>query len=327
MDIRKIEGEPEIAAASSLAEREHRLLRGSLPYLPARSAADFAGRIAWVAREGIVLGLFEEGGLAAFLGGFVLEDFRNAGPGAYCPDWCHGADPLAWGDAAASGAAFGAYRALYRELAPIWRFGGASIHAVSAYATDSPCLEALAMTGFGRIMMDASRPAAELSAALREGRSEPSGAAIRRAEPCDAAALARLDAGLASHIATSPVLMPRPRGRDEALWLRWLEEPTAVAFVAADADGPFGFMKAEEPQLDVSYAVHGEGTLAIDGLFVEPARRGRGIGRALLAAMADHARETGRGLVSVDCETMNPEAYGFWSKSFAPLSFGLERRT
>jgi GNAT superfamily N-acetyltransferase len=79
--------------------------------------------------------------------------------------------------------------------------------------------------------------------------------------------------------------------------------------------------------LDVSYAVHGPLTLAIDGLFVERSWRGRGAARALLAAMAVYAKASGAELVSVDCETSNPEAFSFWPRFFTPLAWGFERGT
>jgi GNAT superfamily N-acetyltransferase len=328
MTIREIGRGPDCEAAAALASAGHAALRAELPFLPGRDGGAFRGRIEWIIDNGRVLGLFEGELLVAFLGGFVIEDFRNAGPGAFCPDWCHGA---------AEGArAFDAYRSLYRELAPGWRTQGASLHAAGAYATDDPALAALAATGFGRIVLDAAQEARTLaeglardSAGARGG--EPSGAdrgaATRRATEADAASLAALDAGLAAHIGASPIFMPRTHGRDEAGWIEWLGRESAVAFVAELRGRIAGFMKAEAPQFDVSYAVHGESTLAIDGLFVEPASRGAGVGAALLAATAAEALARGKDLVSVDCETTNPEAYAFWSRRFEPVAYSFERRT
>ena len=87
-----------------------------------------------------------------------------------------------------------------------------------------------------------------------------------------------------------------------------------------------GFIKAQEPQADVSHAVHGPATLAINGTYVKPGSRSAGVGTLLLASLAGHARATGREIISVDCETANLEAYGFWSRWFMPVSWGLERR-
>jgi GNAT superfamily N-acetyltransferase len=326
MKIREIEGKIEIEAAAALSAAEHARMRARLPFMPGRGERAFAPRIEWMTRNGVVLGLFEGSSLEAFLGGFIIEEYRNLGKGAFCPDWCHGAA----GGASSGERAFRAYRALYRELAPRWTAEGASIHSVAAYATDTAAIEALSLTGFGRIVMDAARPTAELAADMaatpRGPAAAAAGASVRAALPSDAAALAGLDAVLASHIAASPVLMPRTRGRSEEEWVEWLGGAQAIAMLAEAEGRAVGFIKAEEPQFDVTFAVHDERTLAIDGMFVEPALRGRGLGRELLAALVEHADAAGKSLVSVDCETTNPEAYAFWSARFRPVTWSFERR-
>ena len=87
-----------------------------------------------------------------------------------------------------------------------------------------------------------------------------------------------------------------------------------------------GFIKAQEPQSDVTYTVHGNGTLAINGMYVDAEARRGGVASRLLSELIDHAAEAGKNIVSVDCETTNPEAYGFWSHWFTPVTWSLERR-
>lgn len=306
----------QIEAAAELAQREHGRLRASLPFLPARDPAHYAAKLEWLAEHGEVVGVFDSGRLGAFLGGFVVADFRHAGPGAFCPDWSHGAD-------ADGSRATARYRQLYRELARRWRSSGARIHAAAAYATDTAALEALVSTGFGRIVEDAARPLAELAAALDR---EPDGG-VRRAGKGDAETLAALEVGLAAHLEGSPVFLPHPRGRTAAAWTAWLAEPDARAYLVQERGEALGYIKAQEPQIDVSDAVHGPTTLAINGLFVRPAARGRGLARSLLAALVREAAAAGKTIASVDCETTNLEAWDFWTHWFAPVAYGHERRT
>lgn len=315
--IRRLRGPRDLEAASRLAAAGHARLREALPFLPARESGHFLPKLEWMAREGMILGLWDGTGLRAFLGGFILENFRNAGRGAFCPDWCHGAEPGV--------PAFEAYRALYRELAPRWKAQGAHIHAAALYATEDEAMRAFSMTGFGRVVMDAARPAADLLAELA-----PEGGAeylVRRAGEADAPALAGLNAALAAHIGASPILLTDARGADEAAWRAWFAEPEAVAFLALDGDAAAGYLKAQEPQIDVTDAVHASRTLALNGAYVRPAHRGRGAGRSLLLALARHARDTGKELLSVDCETANPEALAFWTRGFRPVTWSFERRT
>lgn len=341
MNIEKLTDRGELAEAAELAAAEHALLRETLPRLPPRDAADYLPKLEWMAREGEVLGLREGGALVAFLGGFILEDFRNAGPAAYSPDWCHGAarQEASKDQASKRTSAFHAYRLLYRELAERWVGRGIRLHAASAYATDSAALEALSLTGFGRIVLDAAVEANELFrdlsqelspaiALAEQERSSPQveAIAVRRATRADAAELAVLNARLAAHIGASPVLMPGTHGADEAEWAVWLQGSDACCFIAEHGGRAIAYIRAEAPQFDVSDAVHGEKTLAINGLFALPEERGRGTATLLLTALAEEAVRRGMEIVSVDCETTNLEAYAFWSRRFAPVTWSFERR-
>lgn len=305
----------DIASAAILSTLSHERLRSKLPFLPARSEDDFVPRIERMTREGIVLGIFGAGGLAAYLGALPIENHRNAGPGSFGPDWCHGTIP---GTDHAR-----AYRQLYRELAPQLISLGCRIHSFAFYTSECEIVKAMALTGFGHIVMDAARPTAELLGELQTGSTDIE---IGRASRQDATELSRLNTALVAHIAAAPVLMPTPRGMDAATWEEWLSEPERVALLAWKEGKVVGYIKAEEPQIDVSYAVHSKSTLAINGMYVESDSRCVGVGKLLLASLVREAAEVGKEIVSVDCETTNPEAYAFWSKWFEPVAYGLERR-
>ena len=85
-----LETPADLASAAALSLSQHQALRQSQPWLPEKSLADLAGPLEWVAGEGLLWGLGRPGGLDAFWGGFVLDNFRNLGPGGFCPDFAHG---------------------------------------------------------------------------------------------------------------------------------------------------------------------------------------------------------------------------------------------
>lgn len=315
MQPRSVSTPAQVAAAAALAHRAHEGLRRQLAYLPRRDPGSYADRLTWLADHGRIVGLFSHDRLDAFLGGFVLGDFRHCGPGAFCPDWAHGTT-------ASGPQATWQYRVLYRELAASWFDQGVRTHAVAAYVTADAALNALALTGFGRIMVDAARPQTDLQAAL----DHTTLAGTRRATAADAEALARLEQHLVAHLARAPVFFRHPEGRDPAAWVAWLEQPDARAWVVSTAGEIAGYIKAQAPQLDVSDAVHDPATLAINGLVIHPEARRQGLARCLLAALVHGAGEEQRALISVDCETANLEAWGFWTRWFEPVAFGHERR-
>ena len=329
--VRALTGD-DVAAAAEVAALCHARLVAQAPHLPRRVAEDYQGKLAWLVEHGIVLGLWRDGQLAAFLGGFRIENFRHAGPGVFSPDWANGAaDPAA---------AFDDHRALYRAIAPLWLDADARLHAVAVLASAAESIEALSLTGFGRIVLDAAAPTSDVVARTGAGAtagvatagsatdddSTAAGVTTRRATGDDAEAIAAMEERLAAHIGASPVFFPNPRGDDATWWRTWLAEPTSVAVLAESAGAPIGYVKAEDPQDDVSDVVHDPTCLAINGMWCDPSARGRGVGTALVSALAAHAATAGKTLMSVDCETHNLEAYGFWTRFFAPVTWGFERR-
>jgi len=367
MNIILIQNAANIEAAAAIALDNHIALRRARPYLPARELGDFIPRIEWMTKEGTVYGLESENTLLAFLGWFPLDNLRNLGSGALTPDWCLG---VRSGDVDHKRSARETSRLispLFRKLIEDIKRAGLSVHAVGVPASEAALLDECGFLGYGRIVLDAARPTADLLAEIpstatttptRSSTSptatqcvgEPRDVNVRQATKADAPDLARLDERLARHIGASPVCMPDAKGSTIAEWEAWLDEPGTVTFVAegciAGERRPVGFIKADRPHFDVSWFVHGESTLAICGLFVEEAWRGRrvdgvesgeaarypggaigpSLGACLVRAIAEHAAARGCALVSVDCETHNPEARAFWLSRFEPVSWSFERR-
>lgn len=141
-----------------------------------------------------------------------------------------------------------------------------------------------------------------------------------------ALALSALDASLARHISDPPVLMSDTRGDTVDGWVEWLADPDTVTFVAESAEGLVGFVKADPPHFDVSWFVHDTATLAVCGLYVEHFARGMNVASSLLRALVTEGVMRGYSLISVDCETHNPEARSFWLSRFGPVSWTFERR-
>lgn len=326
MTITHIENDKEILSAAKLAFAAHLALLDANPFLPARTLDDYAVRIGWMVREGTVFGAFEGESLVAFLGYFKIDNFRNAGPGGYSPDWCMG---LAEGKEASW-----FFRQLMRSLLADADEAGLGIHAVSVYSSLGKVREEFSLTGYGGIVLDAARLVEDLAREMAGCRQDgwrfaecmSAGTVIRPATVADASRLAALDAALAAHVGAAPVLMPDTHGSTAEEWHDWLSSEERRAIVAC-CDGEIaGFIKAEEPQFDVSYAVHSPDTFAIDGLYVDPRFRGKGLARQLLASLTDDALARGKSLMSVDLETMNPEAFRFWTRYFRPVTWSLERR-
>ena len=340
MNIILIQDAARIAEASAIAFENHCRLQALYPWLPEKKIDEFRDRIGWMTREGSVYVLVDDDAIRAFLGWFTLDHFRNLGPGALTPDWCFGVAGDASGFERSPGwlertSVSGLERGLdprevSRLMSPLVRrlisdikAAGLWIHAVGVPASGAAFLEEFSMLSYGRIVLDAARPTDEL---LALPCPEPEGFIVRQAVMDDASDLAELDARLARHIGSPPVLMPDAHGDTTEDWKEWIARPDTFTFVAEHSGKLVGFIKADPPHDDVSWFVQGDSTLAICGLYVDPSIRGRSVGDNLLRALVTAGAERGYTLVSVDCETHNPEARAFWTARFKPVTWSFERR-
>lgn len=143
--------------------------------------------------------------------------------------------------------------------------------------------------------------------------STPSEVAIRAARPVDLDAIVRL---CADHAAYERAPLPGPGLRERLAVALFGEPPRAACFVA-EIDGRVeGYATCA---LEFS-TWRGGDHLHLDCLFVEAGRRGHGVGRRLVDAVARHAAELG--IVHLEWQTpaWNADAVRFYERLGATAS-------
>jgi GNAT superfamily N-acetyltransferase len=158
------------------------------------------------------------------------------------------------------------------------------------------------------------------------GNDRPDGLTMRLLEPEDAEVLAPLADALAEHVAAPPTSVYVPRGCDAAYHRSWLAEPGHWVWLAEVAGAPVGYLRAQAETDDVAWVVQAADVLAVSGAYVLPEYRGRGMATALLDTALAHARALGKAACSVDFESQNETAVGFWLRHFAPVCVSVLRR-
>ena len=166
-------------------------------------------------------------------------------------------------------------------------------------------------------------------AQLPGGRTKDlSGEVPRRATHDDLAVVTALWIQLTDHhAAIDPHFALRPGAEAEARRLleAQLRDPDTAIFVAGDPERPDAFAIACVRRAP---PIHPETCRAeITDLYVSPARRRRGCGRALVAAAIRWARERGAERVETHVSPRNPEAQAFWrSEGYGVHMHVLHRR-
>jgi GNAT superfamily N-acetyltransferase len=136
-------------------------------------------------------------------------------------------------------------------------------------------------------------------------RQPPAGWAVRPAVAADAAALARLCMAHAAYERLPPTPTDHAERLADALdagrlraWLGWLDGE-AVGYASATPDFS---------------TLAGAPFLHLDCLYLEPAVRGLGLGRELLAAVARHARSLGCTQLQWQTPVWNADAIRFYDR-------------
>ena len=129
---------------------------------------------------------------------------------------------------------------------------------------------------------------------------------VRAARPTD---LARMVSLLDLLFAIEADFRPDPARQRQGLTLL-LDDERARVLVAERADGVVGMCTG---QLVVSTAEGGP-ALLVEDVVVDPDHRGRGVGRALLAALADWARGRGVRRLQLLADGSNGPALAFYDR-------------
>lgn len=85
-------------------------------------------------------------------------------------------------------------------------------------------------------------------------------------------------------------------------------------------------MKVAPIEDGAAWVVNGDRKIAVNGAYVKPEHRGKGIAKVLLSTIMDWAAKEGLIRCSVDFEATNLEASRFWLKYFQPVCRSMVRR-
>lgn len=249
--------------------------------------------------------------LVGYLGWFIVNNFRRTDQkAAYCPEWGH---------AAVAGIQPRVYRALYRSAATQWASQGCRVHAITLLAGDPATEKVWFWNGFGLTVVDAIRKTQPLSLAA------PTDFSIRKASREDAEALSVLDAEHWRHYAAAPIFMVPQTPDDAASFASFTDQPESSVWLALQAGYPAGFMRFESDSDGASAVLQSKDTIAITGAYIRPENRGRQLASAILDAALQYYAGLGFEHCSVDFESFNPEAAGFWMKYFEPVCLSVVR--
>lgn len=211
----------------------------------------------------------------------------------------------------------GTYARMYQAAGEKWANAGASSHGICLYAHSREAQEQFFRYGFGMRTADAIRAVDKFEPTPCEGYI------FKELGQDSFLEVLPLDHLLDAHMAAGPCFMLRPSHSKSS----FLAETAAFSsrfFVAEKETQIVAYIRAE---LDgETFIQNTPGYLHIKGAFCLPEHRGKGVYQNLLALLLQTLKTEGYVRLGVDFESINPAAYGFWTKYFHTYTHGLVRR-
>ncbi len=299
--------------AAELFAAAYRRQREEVPILDASfcNAETVLPKLEPFLEKGQGIAVFSNDKMAGFMLGVQIDNFLSPNRGVYIPEWAH---------ASIDENTFDIYRIMYREMGRQWVADGCLTHAINFLECAKDAQESFVWSGFGGICFDAVRPVEKMGAEM------PKGVHISPMEEKDVPEWLPMVEASSRHLAASPSFIPHLDSANPDDLRKMLKQPGNAAWMARLNGEPVGYMKVTPVGDGAAWVVNGERKFAVNGAYVMPEFRGKGIARSLLSAIMDWGAVNGFERCSVDFEATNPEACHFWLKHLKPVCRSFVRR-
>lgn len=266
------------------------------------------------------LGKFTEGGLSVA----AVEDGQLIGFLCFYPPWQNAFktyskgtfSPLHGHGAVCENRSY-IYKRMYQAAADKLVTAGVSSHSICFFANDEQGINALFTYGFGLRCMDAVRPLTPITTVSSFGLD------MRIVSKEDIRIIRPLRRMLSDHLSQSPCFMYSSDEEFNA-WIERAEKRDSLVFAAFNGDDPIAFIETSDS--GENFLTHEDDMQNICGAFCLPDYRGKGVFQCLLNFVISELKSEGYQRIGVDFESINPTAYHFWLKYFAPYTKSVVRR-
>ncbi len=303
-----------LTPAAELFTSNYRKLRDSVPLLPPQfGVADEIKRKLiplLEANPGVVA--IEEGQVVGYLAGFGgIPHFKGNATGVYVPVWGHASVD--------NTNRASIYRALYRACSAEWVKQGWHTHAITYFQPDAVLADAFFGLGFGLVVIDAMRTMQSVADL------PPCSYTIRMVTAVDRSAIAQMDAALGAHLRSAPTFLDIQPVAEDNLVPEFIADDRAL-FVAWDGDRAVAGIRGLLNRGDGCDLLDVDGTLGITFGYTVPDARRTHVATQVLNELLRWGREQGMTRCSVDFESANLHARGFWEHHFQPICHSAIRR-
>jgi len=207
---------------------------------------------------------------------------------------------------------------LFQNVSKIMIEDGIFSFAICKYAHDKEIAESLVLNGFGIRCSDAIRNLSNVNELKIDSGSRYEEISYQKAN-----ILLSLKNKLIKHLNNSPIYLLSAQFTDEQ-FAKLCEKRKSRFFVAYAGDKPIGYIEVERDA--ETFISEDSEMLNICGMYVDCKYRNDLVAKELLAYTIQRVANEGTRYIGVDCETLNPTAFRFWSKYFESYTYSFIRR-
>lgn len=241
-----------------------------------------------------------------------IDNFFSSNKGVYCPIHGHGTR---------NHDSKNIYSHMYCEAAKKWVSQGLVTHAITHYAHNKDAIDTFFVNGFGMRCIDAI---STINNKKLEYVKNSDNLIYKEIDYKTLGDILLLKNSLVEHISSSPVFFTSERFDLQKL-VKQSDRRKSRFFVVYDEEKAIGYV--EITSSGENFTCDDKYTTNICGAYLDSQYRSKGIFQNLLAYMFNKLREEGTyKRVGVDCESINPNAYTFWSKYFTPYTYSVVRK-
>lgn len=191
-------------------------------------------------------------------------------------------------------------------------------YGLSLYTNDQEILQTFSLNGFGYRCADGILDL-RTSLDIQENKD----VTYEEIQACDTAKVLPLKNALAKHMGSTPTYFPILE-ETELEFEEKCSESTSRFFTATYASQLVGYVEVTGE--GETFLTEAEDYRHLCGAYLLPEYRGQNILQSLLKHVAQTLVSEGIEKLGVDCETLNPSAFGFWSKYFEIYAYSVVRR-
>lgn len=210
------------------------------------------------------------------------------------------------------------YQLMYQYFSEKWVKKGYLNHLISYFSTDTKMTKVLFELGFGLYVIDGYRSQENIK--IKENNFT-----VIKANEEHIEDIMLLEKEIIEYFRKAPIFLVSKKDKSEDREKKVDEDRLAI-FIIYENTTLIGYMQIEKLSGNDTYILADKGTSIINGAYIKPEYRKKGVGKILLNQCINWSKLEKCKQIHVDFESANVLGKAFWEKHFEKVIYSVKRR-